>query len=187
MRHTRQAIRNGAALSAAAGRMSEATPAQQVEMVPVADVVVINPRARNRRVFNDIVESIALVGLKRPITVTRHYAGKFHALSPGCGQGRLEAMQAARIRGSARTRRHGRRGRLPCLEFGGKLRSPAASCRSIFCEKSASCANAVSPSPKSLENRPLYEYVNGVTRLLARVRSDCSALSRTAPFRFPLL
>jgi hypothetical protein len=36
-------------------------------MIAVDDVVVINPRARNRRIFNEIVESIALVGIKRPI------------------------------------------------------------------------------------------------------------------------
>jgi ParB family chromosome partitioning protein len=73
--------------------MSEATPAQQVEMVPVADVVVMNPRARNRRVFNDIVESIALVGLKRPITVTRHCEGESTLYHLVCGQGRLEACK----------------------------------------------------------------------------------------------
>lgn len=73
--------------------MSEATPAQQVEMVPVADVVVMNPRARNRRVFNDIVESIALVGLKRPITVTRHSEKDSTLYHLVCGQGRLEACK----------------------------------------------------------------------------------------------
>jgi ParB family chromosome partitioning protein len=73
--------------------MSEATPAQQVEMVPVADVVVMNPRARNRRVFNDIVESIAVVGLKRPITVTRHSEGDSTLYHLVCGQGRLEACK----------------------------------------------------------------------------------------------
>lgn len=73
--------------------MTEATPAQQVEMIPIEDIVVINPRARNRRVFNEIVESIALVGLKRPITVTRHSTDdrtQFHLV---CGQGRLEACK----------------------------------------------------------------------------------------------
>lgn len=71
----------------------EATPAQRVEMIPVDRVVVINPRVRNRRVFNEIVENIALVGLKRPITVTRRdeVDGSFFDLV--CGQGRLEACQ----------------------------------------------------------------------------------------------
>jgi ParB family chromosome partitioning protein len=73
--------------------MSEATPAQQVEMVPIADVVVINPRARNRRVFNEIVESIALVGLKRPITVTRQSTDEGTLFHLVCGQGRLEACK----------------------------------------------------------------------------------------------
>lgn len=73
--------------------MTEATPAQHVEMVPIADVVVMNPRARNRRVFNEIVENIALVGLKRPITVTRHSEDDTIIYRLVCGQGRLEACK----------------------------------------------------------------------------------------------
>ncbi|WP_243406077.1 plasmid partitioning protein RepB C-terminal domain-containing protein [Sphingosinicella sp. YJ22] len=73
--------------------MSQATPAQQVEMIPISRVVVINPRVRNRRVFNEIVESIALVGLKRPITVTRRVEGEEIYYDLVCGQGRLEACR----------------------------------------------------------------------------------------------
>lgn len=62
-------------------------------MIPVDDVVVINPRARNRRVFNDIVESIALVGIKRPITVTRQRVDEICTYHLVCGQGRLEACK----------------------------------------------------------------------------------------------
>jgi ParB family chromosome partitioning protein len=71
----------------------EATPAQRIEMIPLDRVTVINPRVRNRRVFSEIVESIALVGLKRPITVTRRAEadGPFYDLV--CGQGRLEACR----------------------------------------------------------------------------------------------
>ncbi|HYE29063.1 MAG TPA: plasmid partitioning protein RepB C-terminal domain-containing protein [Allosphingosinicella sp.] len=73
--------------------MTEATPAQRVEMIPVERVVVVNPRVRNRRVFNEIVESIALVGLKRPITVTRREEGEETFYDLVCGQGRLEACR----------------------------------------------------------------------------------------------
>lgn len=73
--------------------MTEATPAQRVEMIPIEKVVVINPRARNRRIFNEIVESIALVGLKRPITVTRHGDDAETIYHLVCGQGRLEACR----------------------------------------------------------------------------------------------
>lgn len=73
--------------------MTEATPAQRVEMIPIDHVVVVNPRVRNRRVFNEIVESIALVGLKRPITVTRREQGDETFYDLVCGQGRLEACR----------------------------------------------------------------------------------------------
>jgi ParB family chromosome partitioning protein len=71
-----------------------ATPAQRVEMIPIEQITVVNPRARNQRVFNEIVENIAQVGLKRPITVTRRAEadGPFYDLV--CGQGRLEACRA---------------------------------------------------------------------------------------------
>jgi ParB family chromosome partitioning protein len=70
-----------------------ATPAQRVEMIPIERITVLNPRARNQRVFNEIVENIAQVGLKRPITVTRRAEadGPFYDLV--CGQGRLEACR----------------------------------------------------------------------------------------------
>jgi ParB family chromosome partitioning protein len=73
--------------------VTEATPAQRVEMIPVDRVVVVNPRVRNRRIFNEIVESIALVGLKRPITVTRRQQGEETFYDLVCGQGRLEACR----------------------------------------------------------------------------------------------
>lgn len=71
-----------------------ATPAQRVEMIEIERIAVLNPRARNQRVFNEIVENIAQVGLKRPITVTRRAEadGPFYDLV--CGQGRLEACRA---------------------------------------------------------------------------------------------
>lgn len=74
--------------------MSTARPAQRVEWIPLERITVVNPRTRNKRVFREIVENIAQVGLKRPITVTRRIEadGPFYDLV--CGQGRLEAYQA---------------------------------------------------------------------------------------------
>jgi len=43
-----------------------------VEMVPVDQIAVINPRIRNRKIFRQIVDSISKVGLKKPITVSRN-------------------------------------------------------------------------------------------------------------------
>lgn len=74
--------------------MNTARPAQRVEWIPLDRITVVNPRIRNKRVFREIVDNIAQVGLKRPITVTRRVEadGPFYDLV--CGQGRLEAYQA---------------------------------------------------------------------------------------------
>lgn len=74
--------------------MTQARPAKRVEWIPLDRITVVNPRTRNRRVFKEIVDNIAQVGLKRPITVTRRTEadGPFYDLV--CGQGRLEAYQA---------------------------------------------------------------------------------------------
>jgi ParB family chromosome partitioning protein len=65
-----------------------------VELIPMDRIEVVNPRARNKQAFKEMVESIAEVGLKQPITVAK----KQHADAPRyilvCGQGRLEAYQA---------------------------------------------------------------------------------------------
>ena len=71
-----------------------ALPAQRVEMVPIDRIKILNPRVRNQRNFKEIVDNIAKVGLKKPITVTRRAeaGGPFYDLV--CGQGRLEAYMA---------------------------------------------------------------------------------------------
>ena len=67
---------------------------QQVVSNPIAEIRIANPRTRNRIMWQLVVQSIATVGLKRPITV---------AMRPGldsdgrrydlvCGQGRMEAF-----------------------------------------------------------------------------------------------
>ena len=48
-----------------------ALPAQRVEMIPIDRITVVNPRVRNKRNFKEIVDNIAKIGLKKPITVTR--------------------------------------------------------------------------------------------------------------------
>lgn len=45
---------------------------RKVELIPIASVNVLNPRERNKRIHREIVGSIEMVGLKRPITVSRH-------------------------------------------------------------------------------------------------------------------
>ena len=70
--------------------------ASTVVMVSVACVRVTNPRDRDRRKFEQILRSIAELGLKRPITVTKCGLGKNGqpVYDLICGQGRLEAFKA---------------------------------------------------------------------------------------------
>lgn len=65
--------------------------APEIVKVPVADIKVINPRSRNKRIFGELVTSIAHLGLKKPITVSRRNG---HGYDLVCGQGRLEAFIA---------------------------------------------------------------------------------------------
>jgi ParB family chromosome partitioning protein len=69
-------------------------PSQKVEMIPIDRITIVNPRVRNKRNFRDIVDNIAQLGLKKPITVSRRVeaGGPFYDLV--CGQGRLEAFKA---------------------------------------------------------------------------------------------
>ena len=62
----------------------------EICVVPIANIDVLNPRARNRKVFDELVESIRAVGLKRPITVRRVPNSQRFELV--CGQGRMEAF-----------------------------------------------------------------------------------------------
>jgi ParB family transcriptional regulator, chromosome partitioning protein len=64
-----------------------------IQQIQLEKITVINPRARNRKVFEDIVHSIERVGLKRPITVIPK-PGKPSEYYLVCGQGRLEAFRA---------------------------------------------------------------------------------------------
>lgn len=62
-----------------------------VQMIPTHKVHVLNPRARNKAKFAEIVNSISKLGVKKPITVCpREGSGGEYDLV--CGQGRLEAV-----------------------------------------------------------------------------------------------
>ena len=71
-------------------------PAPLVEMIPIDQINVLNPRMpQNKIIFQTIVSNISNLGLKRPITVARRAEandGKPYDLV--CGQGRLEAFIA---------------------------------------------------------------------------------------------
>lgn len=65
-----------------------------VEEIPINRISVINPRVRNRRSFREVVDSIAQLGLKKPITVARRNGPDGPTYDLICGQGRLEAYQS---------------------------------------------------------------------------------------------
>ena len=64
-----------------------------VELIPVDQVDVVNPRLRNSRLFKEIVGNIAELGLKKPITVTKRERTDGPRYDLVCGQGRLEAYR----------------------------------------------------------------------------------------------
>src|SRR5690242_3397150 len=72
--------------------MSDSAPT--VQMIPIDQINILNPRSRNKVVFQSIVLNISNLGLKKPITVARRQQpdGKLYDLV--CGQGRLEAYAA---------------------------------------------------------------------------------------------
>jgi ParB family transcriptional regulator, chromosome partitioning protein len=74
--------------------MKRSQEAQAVEMIPVDRITVINPRVRNKKIFNEIISNIGELGLKKPITVTRRADADGPRYDLVCGQGRLEAYQA---------------------------------------------------------------------------------------------
>ncbi len=63
-----------------------------VHLIPIARITVVNPRIRNRKSFRELVENIAALGLKKPITVTSRNDSDGPSYDLVCGQGRLEAF-----------------------------------------------------------------------------------------------
>jgi ParB family transcriptional regulator, chromosome partitioning protein len=75
--------------------MSKSKPRgpKRVTTIPIDQIRFLNPRVRNRRNFQEIVQSIANVGLKRPITVSPRKSESDSAnYDLVCGQGRIEAF-----------------------------------------------------------------------------------------------
>src|SRR5260370_716049 len=90
--HPRRPVRHGCSYSSDGGCVMTEKPAQSVEMIPVDLIDVVNPRVRNKKIFREITASIAELGLKKPITVTRREHLDGHRYDLVCGQGRLEAF-----------------------------------------------------------------------------------------------
>lgn len=69
--------------------------APTVRWIPIRAIRVVNPRTREQSRFGEIVDSVARLGLKKPITVTpadpENGEERFNLV---CGQGRLEACRS---------------------------------------------------------------------------------------------
>lgn len=74
--------------------MNMNTAWRYIDTIPIDQIVILNPRVREKRKFRAMVESIARVGLKRPITVAKKTGneGKV-SYDLVCGQGRVEAFK----------------------------------------------------------------------------------------------
>jgi ParB family chromosome partitioning protein len=67
---------------------------QGVQLIPISQIRVLNPRSRSKVKFQEMVASIANVGLKRPITVSpRTDKDGQTCFATGCGEGRLKAFE----------------------------------------------------------------------------------------------
>src|SRR5690349_4278311 len=69
----------------------------EIKIIPIDRIRIVNPRHRDKKRFQVIVESIRLVGLKKPIQVVRPAAAERvdgFDYDLVCGQGRMEAFRA---------------------------------------------------------------------------------------------
>jgi ParB family chromosome partitioning protein len=69
---------------------------KDVQLIPIERIRILNPRHRDQRKFEVIVQSVKNLGLKKPIQVSLR--AEEEGDEPGydlvCGQGRIEAFQA---------------------------------------------------------------------------------------------
>jgi len=67
----------------------------EIKMIPIDDIRVINPRQRDKRKFELLVQSIKNLGLKKPIQVSLRSVknGEDSGYDLVCGQGRIEAFR----------------------------------------------------------------------------------------------
>jgi ParB family chromosome partitioning protein len=74
--------------------MTQSPGPGEIKMIPVERIDVLNPRERNQKIFDEIVENIKVVGLKKPISVIpRQGADGIERYLLVCGEGRLKAFK----------------------------------------------------------------------------------------------
>lgn len=75
--------------------MTEKMEAGEMRMIPIHLIDVLNPRERNKNVFEAIVGNIKAIGLKKPITVTpRVGQDGIERYLLICGEGRMKAFRS---------------------------------------------------------------------------------------------
>ena len=69
---------------------------ESVTLIPIERIRILNPRARDRKKFEKVLNSIRNLGLKKPIKVSSRIVknGEEPGYDLVCGQGRIEAYQA---------------------------------------------------------------------------------------------
>jgi len=69
---------------------------ESVILIPIERIRILNPRLRDRKKFEKVVNSIRNLGLKKPIKVSSRIVkdGEEPGYDLVCGQGRIEACQA---------------------------------------------------------------------------------------------
>lgn len=74
--------------------MIEDTTPRELRMIPIDRIDVLNTRERNQHSFAEVVDSIQLVGLKKPVTVTvRPGSDGAERYLLVCGEGRFKAYR----------------------------------------------------------------------------------------------
>jgi ParB family chromosome partitioning protein len=68
----------------------------EIQLIPIDQIRILNPRHRDRKRFEPILESIRNLGLKKPIQVSVRGSGESaeNGYDLVCGQGRIEAFVA---------------------------------------------------------------------------------------------
>ena len=65
---------------------------ESILLIPINQIEILNPRERNEKVFSEIIESIRIVGLKKPITITQ-ISDRNLPYQLICGEGRIKAFK----------------------------------------------------------------------------------------------
>ena len=94
----------------------------EVKMIPIEQIRILNPRHRDQKKFEVIVQSIKNLGLKMPIQVSLRPADEAEGAGYDlvCGQGRIEAFIALGHQGNSGHRGGNLKRRTAAPQPGGK-------------------------------------------------------------------